>query len=177
LLQNEKSSNLLFGVSAKFYKDDTLGNSNDSQAFNAGLLWKIPKRNIFLASSIENYGNKYQYGTSYYDLPQKSKLGICGKILDDSVIFGIDCNRYEDNTTYGSFGTEVWLLKALAVRAGYDSKCDQDCAFTYGFGLSLKDLDIYFLYAWEVTLDYAVTSYNKKGDTQFLTLNFKLGAD
>ncbi len=165
------------GITAKIYEDRLSGQKAEGEAFDAGLLWKYPKKGFFIGATVQNLGSKVSYNNEEQDLPLKATLGIAGKMLCQKLIVGIDICKPEYNDVECELGVEYRFFDTIAARIGYNSRLGRNNGIAAGTGLILKQLDILFFYLREVNIDYAYEPYDKPGDSHWVSINFKFGAD
>lgn len=163
------------GVSVKFYKDEFDNKTTEDYVFDIGLFWQHKKYSIGLA--IENIGNKYKFDNQEYNLPLMTLLGFSYKIFPNfTTALAVNSLVYENKYNY-NLGLEYTILKFLTLGLGYDTNYDNELGIRTGIGITLKDIDFYFFYVRALDINYSISSYRKYGDSQFLTINLKLGAD
>lgn len=165
------------GASVKVYKEKMSGKRSEGEAYDVGLLWKYPRKHIYVAAAFQNFGKKAKYISEKFDLPYTTTLGVSGRILDEMLIVDMDVSIPSHADLVLKAGAEYWYMKTVALRFGYNSRIKQQSGLTVGFGLSLKEMDIHFFYGREITIDYAFTSYNDLEDLHRFSVNIKLGAD
>jgi hypothetical protein len=177
ILDGEESGRLLAGASIKLLSENIAGYTADNTVYDAGVLWHLPSSGLSLGLTAQNMGSKLSYSQSSFDPPSLIKAGAGYKTLNDSLVLAFDVNNPNQGDLFYNLGGEYYLLKALAVRAGYNSRSSQS-GISFGFGVNIEQLDFLFLmYARELTIDYAFIPMGDLGNTQRISLVLKLGAD
>jgi hypothetical protein len=165
------SENLGVGVTGKFFHADfapadltleKIDGSGSTVALDAGVLWKLPTRNLRLGASLTNLGPDISYINQNQSdpLPISLRIGAAYQALSDEVshlVLSVDVEqslvwlissavKTRAKEIYHG-GIEYRYINLLAGRIGY--VYDQDGDFkdaTYGLG---------FIYSNKVSFDYA----------------------
>jgi len=137
---------LFLGANAKLI-NSTLGGKYTANAIagDFGLLFRTIDSKVSIGMAVQNYGTELKYKEISETLPMNIRGGV-------ALVF----RQWEENTWLSTLdyiqtinepakihlGTELWLLKNLAVRAGY--KIGYNPVFTFGLGIL----------AYKVQMDY-----------------------
>lgn len=177
LFDREETGTVAIGASVKLLSEEIAGHTSDNNVFDGGLLWRLPSSNLSLGVAALNMGSKLSYAQDSFDPPTIIKGGVGFIAPDGNLRLGVDVNNPYHEDMFYSAGAEYYLLRALALRAGYNSRSDQG-GITFGFGISIRQIDFMFwMYARELTIDYAFVPMGDLGNTQRISLILKLGAD
>ena len=102
-------------------------------------------------------------------LPLTLKAGAAYRLLGQRLVLASDIDWLaQDRRAYLDLGTEYWLDKDLAVRAGYQVGHGADGLGTlvgFGAGLGIK--------LRQFTFDYAFVPFGDLGDTHRMTLGLR----
>jgi hypothetical protein len=180
ILNIQDSSIIMAGVGMKFYKEIIDDFEVKGEAYDVGILWRLPDINLSFGVSVRNMGTRVEYMDQKFDLPCKTVLGASKKILGDKLLVGADLSKLVDENFELNLGAELWFMNTIAFRCGYNPDIDPDRRITGGTGISLKQLDVFFFFVREISIDYACTTskeFDGDLDTQQISINFKLGAD
>jgi hypothetical protein len=169
------SNQFLAGATVKLVREEIGSDRADNNAFDGGLLWQNADQTAALGVSVLNMGPQAQYIREKYNLPLNIKAGASVRLMNDALLLAADINRPSYGTTGFNLGTEYWFLSTMAVRLGYDTRDDLGSGFTGGFGVSLREVDIFFFYASEITFDYAFLPSGDFDSMHRLSVNLKLG--
>lgn len=173
------------GLTAKLVNESYGANGYTTVAWDIGLIYRAPFRNLKIGMSILNFSNKVQFSGTYIDysysnsyltgteipfeswsLPMTFRFGAVIDVFSsgpNKMIAALDMVHPNDNVEQYNAGVEYAYDGKLFLRAGY-----QLSAYEGGFstGLGLK---------WNmITIDYAVSSLGNLGLTNRLSLGFKL---
>lgn len=177
VFKDEYAGMLSAGVTAKFTEEKIESVNAKSQAFDAGILWDNPGRTVSLGATLQNMGKQITYVDESYDLPLYFRAGGALRMLNNDFVVSAEAAQPKDGATGYLLGAEYWLVKTIAFRAGYDSRTDLGTGLSAGIGISLRQLNVYFLFAREVTFDYAFMQGKDTESIHRISLVMKLGAD
>jgi uncharacterized protein UPF0164 len=133
-------------------------------AYDIGALYKTPLDGFNVGFVIQNIGDKIEFFEVEDPLPLNYKLGLSYAAYDGRWNNTLDFNKYRDDNLKVNIGTEYWLDRSFAIRAGY--KADRDLeGLTFGFGIKAEE---YF------EIDYAFVDYAQLDATHRFSLLVKL---
>ncbi len=173
----ENSWQVLCGASARLLQEEADNEKANNMSFDAGTLLLTPLELLSFGFAVQNVGGKMSYASEKYDLPLNFKTGAALWLLDNSFIVAMDLNKPFYGRNWMALGTEYLLQDTLAFRVGYSTLSDAANGLSAGFGFKVRDLDLSFMYARELNIDYAFVPSGDLGDIHRITLLFKLGAD
>ena len=174
---NEYAGMFSAGVTAKFTEEKIESTNTKSQAFDAGILWDNPGRTVSLGAVLQNMGKTITYVDESYDLPLYVRVGGALRMLNNDFVVSAETAQPKDGTTGFLLGAEYWLVKTIAFRAGYDSRSDLGTGLSAGIGISLRQLDVFFMFAREMSIDYAFVQGKDTDSVHRISMVMKLGAD
>lgn len=177
VFEDNYSNKIMAGASAKFINEEMKNEKMNNLAFDAGVLCDIPAMRLSLGLSVQNMGGKLKYAAEEFDLPLIVRAGASYKMLNNSLLIGLDLSKPNYSGVRANIGAEYYFMKTIAVRAGYKPLGGQDLGISAGFGISMEQLDVLFMYMRELNIDYAFVPYGELGDTHKITLTLKLGAE
>ncbi len=177
LLDDATAGAFRAGINAKFYKEEILNNELSWNAYDTGLLWNEAHCPLSLGASIQNINKDIHNPDRDSELPQTGRLGISYGLFDKKWILSSDYIKAINDDPRFALGTEFNLVGPLILRAGYKSNSANTNNLTGGIGVTLTNVDLYFLYARELCFNYAYTSFISEGDVQYFSIIIKLGAE
>jgi hypothetical protein len=175
VLASSIAGNIFVGINSKFLTEDVDSIKYTDVCGDVGILWKAAYRPLSAGIAYQNIGPKMRYLQSEYNLPQTIKAGIAYSYK--SLSTAIDVSVPQSARMNFSLGTEYPLANAFVIRAGYNSRLDEGIGLTCGIGMYLKEVDMFFMYARAVEINYAFIPYGDLGSMQRISIVFKLGAD
>ena len=177
LYEERSFGELAAGTSAKFITEQ-IGSSNaNAAACDIGVLWKMPFYNACLGLTRQNMGGDIQDDSEAFALPSNTKLSASAKAFYGALTMNIDLNKPDVSQQTYNLGTEYNYKDTIYLRLGYNNKYSDTSGLTTGIGMSLKQLDVLFLYASEVRIDYAFIPDLELGNVNKISITMKLGAD
>jgi hypothetical protein len=143
---------------------DTL--KENAMAVDAGILARTPVENLTVGAAMRNFGTNIGPDS----MPLTFKGGAAYKLLQNKLVLASDIDWLTtERRGYWSFGTEFWVSRNLAVRAGYQlghgSDQLQSSLVGLGAGLGVKFN--------RFTMDYAFIPYGDLGDTHRMTIGLR----
>lgn len=173
--EDDKTGAFSMGVNAKMLEETNRGAATvKGNAFDAGLRWQYPHKNIFASYVLRNIGPKFN---ETLDMPKNSIIGAGAKMFNERLTLDIEHNTPSEGSQYCSVGAEWMAFQMIALRAGYSSGLKEGRGISAGAGLVLKQIDILFNYIHEIDLDYSYLPYADGKGTQRLSVVIKFGAD
>ena len=173
------------GLTAKLVKEKYGNNGYTTVAWDVGLIYRAPFRNLKIGMSILNFSNKVQYSGTYIDysnsnsyltntelpfdywsLPMTFRFGAVIDVYNsgaNKVIAAMDMVHPNNNVEQYNIGIEYAYDATVFLRMGYQLTAYEG-GFSTGFGLK-----------WNmITLDYAISALGNLGLTNRLSLGFNL---
>jgi len=177
VLDDEYAGAFRLGATAKMYKEELLGAEYNWHAYDAGFLWNASHFPLSFGASIQNANKDIHNPARERELPQTERAGLSYGFFDKQLNVSADCIKAISDDLRYAVGAEYNVVGPLILRGGYRSNDTNQNNLTAGVGLCLKQVDLYFIYAREICLDYAYTSFLTQGDVQYCSVTIKLGAD
>ncbi len=177
IFDGDSTGDIALGASVKFVTEEIMDIDAKAMAIDLGIIWKIPDYNFSLGISRQNIGQNIKYDSEEFALPANTKYSASLKPFDQKITINADMNEPDDSKTEYNFGAEYNCDSAIYLRVGYNSLYSDIGGLTTGIGLSLKQLDVVFLYASEVRIDYAFIPDSDLGNMNKISITMKLGAD
>jgi len=146
-------------------------------AFDAGVLWKLPLYNACIGLTRQNIGSNIRYEEEEFALPTNTKLSLSAKAFYEALTMNLDLNKPDASSIIYNFGVEYIFENTMYLRLGYNNKYADICGLTTGIGVCFKQVDVFFLYASEVSIDYAFIPDSELGNMNKISISMKLGAD
>jgi hypothetical protein len=177
LYQNESLGEIAAGASAKFVTEEIRDNNAKSIAVDGGLLWKMPLYNACVGLTRQNTGQNMKYVSEEFALPANTKLSLSTKALYGALTLNLDLNKPDVSNMTSNIAAEYIIEDTISLRLGYNNKYTDTNGLTTGIGVTFKQLDMMFLYASEVSFDYAFIPGSELGNVNIISVTMKLGAD
>lgn len=131
-------------------------NTDLSVNYNAGLKY----RNLRFAMGIFNFGESLTFVNEEYPLPTIFIFGMSFNALETSeykLKISSSAKKPNDGAPLGQIGTEVEIIKAFYLRAGYNLGHE---VAKYAFGTGLK---MNFIGNIKIRVDYALNNFSELG--------------
>lgn len=182
------------GLTAKFIREKLFNETAQGAAFDIGVLYQTPFRNLTLGAAITNFGTKMRldgrdiffnedplpeqgsvdqipskYRTENFEIPLNLRFGLAWKVTeteDYSILAIADGSHPNDNTEYINSGVEIALRDIIFLRAGYKALYLQDSeqGMTFGAGLHYNTVGA------NLKLDFGWADYGNLKDVKFVSL-------
>lgn len=172
------------GLTAKLVHEKYGNNGYSTVAWDIGIIYRAPFKNLKIGMSILNFSNKVQYSGTYIDysnsksyltntelsfdewsLPMTFRFGAVIDVYDkgaNKLIAAMDMIHPNDNREQYNIGLEYAYDQTVFFRAGYKLTADTG-GFSTGLGLKWNN----------IVLDYALCSMGDLGLTNRLSLGFE----
>jgi hypothetical protein len=174
LFSSDGFGDLMMGVNAKYFDETANDSTIHGMAYDTGVLWKYPHKNIYLDAVYSNFGSKFN---DTIELPAAFKCGAGAKMFNEALLLDVEENVPDHDQNYFTAGTELTIFRSIALRAGYNSNLNDGKGITAGAGLRIEQLDIYFVFIREIDVDYSIMPWASAAGIQKLSVNLKFGAD
>lgn len=112
---------------------------------------------------LQNLGSAINVGGTPFGQPLTVRVGAAGRFWQRRALISTDVSIPVDNSIIPGVGAEVWVARALALRAGWRGGYASQPTAGLGFRFSIFQLD----YAWQ--------PYSELGTTQRLTASLLFG--
>ncbi len=181
------------GFTAKFIQESLFNETARGGAFDIGVLYDTPFKNVTLGASISNFGSKLQldgrdiffnesplddqgavdevpskFRTESFELPLYFRFGLAWKAMDTedmSILVTTDGLQPNDNTEVVNSGIEVGFKDILFLRGGYKSLFLENNEQGATFGLGLQ----YDAVGTNLKLDFGWADYGRLDDVKFVS--------
>ena len=186
------------GFTGKFIQERIFNESAFGGAFDIGVLYNTPFKNLTLGASISNFGTKMQldgrdlyfnedpqnntqgnidnvaskYRTDPFELPLSMRFGLAWKAVtqeDYSVTAIVDGVQPNDNSEYLNTGLEMALKNALFLRAGYKGLLYDDGEEGLTFGAGIK----YSTVGTHLNFDFGWADFGRLENVKFVSFSVK----
>ncbi|MEK7813401.1 MAG: PorV/PorQ family protein, partial [Candidatus Desantisbacteria bacterium] len=156
-----------FGMSFKYIQQKIENEDASALAFDIGLLYQYPIKNIKWGLSVQNIGTRLIFIDKSESLPLIYRGGMSYKASDDSLLLAADIISSADDDWRLKFGIEYVAAPSLTLRCGYDSNNSLNNGFSFGAGFNSPLCH----------LDYAYVPYGDLGNTNCLSISFLFHED
>ena len=164
-LSKRMKENLSLGMSIKYLNQKVAEERAAGYGADLGLFYRLSKLNLGLL--IQNLGPKMKFVKEEFSLPFNIKGGLSYKGIKNAIL-AFDVNLPRDNKTSYHLGGEYRIGNVLALRAGYNSKIEEE-GLSAGFGVKFK------MARFDAQLDAAYVPYGDLGDAYRVSLLTKFG--
>lgn len=174
------SYNIDIGITPKYLSEKLKSSESKSAstiAFDLGMTYRMPVKNLTCAAVIQNLGSGLKYGPNAEKLPMNFKLGTAYRMFENNCTLAFDLNFPNDNKPAASLGGEYWYKDHLAGRCGYKYQGGLDWNGNDSGGIGGLYLGVGLkMAAWSriVGLDYAWSTQGYLGTVHRLALNVYL---
>lgn len=181
------------GITGKYVQESIFNVDAIGAAFDLGVLYDTPFKNLTLGASITNFGTKMrlggrdlffnnnplteagsvdqvpsEYRTDDFEMPLSLRFGLAWRAVHTeniTVTALADGNQPNDNSEYLNSGLEVAIKNVLFLRGGYKALFldDSEQGLTLGAGLR------YDAVGTNVKLDFAWADYGRLNNVKFVT--------
>ncbi|MCX5797685.1 MAG: PorV/PorQ family protein [Elusimicrobia bacterium] len=159
---------LSVGVGGKYIRETLDSTTRDDAAFDFGALYAVPLlRGLSLGAALQNLGQTVRYDQASENQPLVFRLGgsYGREWLGASHTLSLDVIRERNDTAYLAVGVETVILKALALRLGYNQGNDAGVGMTAGVGYEIQNF----------SFDYAIVPYGSLGYSNRAAVTFRWG--
>lgn len=181
------------GLTGKFIQENIFNESAKGAAFDVGVLYQTPFKDLSLGAAITNFGTKMRldgrdiffnedplpeqgsvdqvpgkYRTENFEIPLNLRFGLAWKVAqneDYSILAVADGSHPNDNAEYINSGVEIALRNIIFLRAGYKALYLQDSeqGATFGVGLRFDSVGA------NLKLDFSWADYGNLKDVKFVS--------
>jgi hypothetical protein len=140
--------------------------------FDFGTQFRTGIKSLVFGMSVRNFSAEMKYAEEGFQTPLVFNLGISmnlmdliGEVgLDQSLYMSIDASHYRDHPEQIKIGLEYKILKAFALRGGYQSVNDLGTGMSFGLGIS----------QFGFAFDYSYTPFGVFNNVQRMTARFTM---
>lgn len=150
------NESLSLGCSIKLFNQSIDSFSENGAAADIGAFYLYSPWELRLGGVIQNLGGS---------LPQTIKLGAAKRLIDDRLNLALDINLPADNRSYLSLGGEFKIVPQFTLRAGFNTRSEENAGGNFGIGLGL-DLSRF-------AVDYGYVPYGDLGSAHRVGLRFQ----
>jgi len=149
------NESLSLGASIKLFNQNIDSFSENGGAADIGAFYLYSPWGLRLGGVIQNLGGS---------LPQTIKLGVAKRLLEDRLNLALDINLPRDNGAYLSLGGEFQIVPQFALRAGFNTRSEENAGGNFGIGLGLN--------LSRFAVDYGYVPYGDLGSAHRVGLRF-----
>ncbi len=181
------------GFSAKFVQESLFNLSARGAAFDLGILYDTPFKNLTLGATISNFGSKMRldgrdlffnddpssdvgsvdqvpakYRTDDFDMPVNLKFGLAWKMINQeevTVTAVADGIQPNDNSESVNTGLEIGFKNILFLRGGYKALFLNDSEEGATFGAGIK----YDQVGTNLRFDFGWADYGRLSNVKFVS--------
>jgi hypothetical protein len=152
--------------------ETSVSNKLTPLVFDFGTQFKTGIKSLVFGMSVRNFSAEMKYAEEGFQTPLVFNLGISmnlmdlvGEVgLDQSLYMSIDASHYRDHPEQIKIGLEYKILKAFALRGGYQSVNDLGNGMSFGLGIS----------QFGFAFDYSYTPFGVFNNVQRMTARFSM---
>ncbi|MFQ5605393.1 MAG: PorV/PorQ family protein [bacterium] len=185
------------GITGKYIQESIFNETARGGAFDIGVMYDTPFKNLRIGASISNFGSKMrldgrdlkfneapinepgavdevpsQFKTESFDMPLNFRFGIAWKLVDNenmSVLTVADGLQPNDNNESVNGGIELGFKNVLFLRGGYKSLFLADSEQGATFGVGLK----YDVVGANLKFDFGWADYGRLKNVKFVSFAIK----
>ncbi len=185
------------GFTGKFVQESIFNVTARGAAFDLGILYYTPIRNLSLAASMSNFGTKMQLDgrdlffnedplpvqggvsevpaklrTEKYDMPLNLKFGLAWRAIKNDnveIVAAADGNQPNDNSEYINSGIEIGFQNIIFLRGGYKALFLENSEQGLTFGAGLK----YDAVGTNLKFDFGWADYGRLKNVKFVSFAIK----
>jgi hypothetical protein len=157
-----------FGMTVKWISSKIEKESAYTFSVDVGEIYR-PKRlkGFSFSVCVQNIGPKMKFIREEDDLPLTLRIGTAYRLMDGDAQVALDFVKLRDYDWKVCLGTEWWITKSFAIRAGYNSQIFSDLGIGITLGAELSVSTFSFCYAY--------IPYNELGNTHRLSFSTHFG--
>jgi hypothetical protein len=152
--------------------ETSVSNKLTPLVFDFGTQFRTGIKSLVFGMSVRNFSAEMKYAEEGFQTPLVFNLGISmnlmdlvGEVgLDQSLYMSIDASHYRDHPEQIKIGLEYKILKAFALRGGYQSVNDLGNGMSFGLGIS----------QFGFAFDYSYTPFGVFNNVQRMTARFTM---
>lgn len=181
------------GITGKFIQENIFNETARGGAFDIGILYDTPFKNVTLGAAISNFGTKLKldgrdlffnedplpaegsvdevpskFRTDNFELPLNFRFGLAWKVVhsnDITIIAAADGTQPNDNTEFVNSGFELGIRNVLFLRGGYKALFLENSEQGATFGVGLR----YDAVGTNLKLDFGWADYGRLNDVKFVS--------
>lgn len=185
------------GFTGKFLQERIFNLSARGAAFDLGVLYDTPVKNLTLGATISNFGTKMrlsgrdlffnaspsqqqgavdevpsEYRTNSYDIPLNLKFGLAWMAHQDdnlSLMATVDGSQPNDNNESINSGVEVGVKDVVFLRVGYKALLLENSEQGLTFGAGIR----YDTVGANMTFDFGWADYGLLENVKFVSLGVR----
>jgi hypothetical protein len=151
---------------------ESVSNKLTPLVFDFGTQFRTGIKSLVFGMSVRNFSAEMKYAEEGFQTPLVFNLGISMNLmdligdeipLDQSLYMSIDASHYRDHPEQIKIGLEYKILKAFALRGGYQSVNDLG-GLSFGLGIS----------QFGFAFDYSYTPFGVFNNVQRMTARFSM---
>lgn len=185
------------GFTGKYIQENLFNEIGRGAAFDIGVLYQTPFRNLSLGASITNFGTKMRlegrdiffnedplpeqgsvdqipskYKMESFNIPLFLRFGLAWTVVENEsykILALADGAHPNDNTEYINSGIEVGLKNIIFLRAGYKALFMQDSEEGLTFGAGLQ----YDTVGMNLKFDFGYADFGRLKNVQFVSVGIR----
>lgn len=182
------------GFTGKFVQESIFNETARGGAFDIGVLYDTPFKNVTLGASVSNFGTKMKldgrdiffnedplpeqgpvdqvpakFRTESFDMPLNFRFGLAWKVIKNenlTLIAAADGTQPNDNSEYLNTGAELGIKNILFVRGGYKAIFLENSEQGATFGVGLR----YDAVGTNLKFDFGWADYGRLKNVKFVSL-------
>lgn len=181
------------GLTGKFVQENLFNETARGGAFDIGVLYNTPFKNLTLGATITNFGTEMslegrdtffnenpvpdpgsveevpaKFRTKSYDMPLSLRFGLAWKVVQNenvTLIATADGTNPNDNSEHVNSGFELALKDILFIRGGYKALFLENSEQGATFGVGLR----YDAVGTNLKLDFGWADFGRLKDVKFVS--------
>lgn len=185
------------GFTGKYVQERIFNVTSRGAAFDLGIIYDTPVKNLTLGASITNFGTKMRldgrdlyfnedplteqgsveevpakYRTESYNMPLNLRFGVAWRAVHNEhfqIVAAVDGNQPNDNSEYINSGIELGLQNVIFLRTGYKSLFQQNSEQGLTFGAGIR----YDAVGTNLKFDFGWADYGRLKNVKFVSFAIK----
>ncbi len=185
------------GFTGKFIQESLWNETARGAAFDIGVIYSTPFKNLTLGAAITNFGTKMRldgrdvffnddplieegsvdqvpskYRLESFEIPLNLRFGLSYKAVENqdlTIMIAVDGSHPNDNTEYINSGVEIGLKNILFLRGGYKNLLMDNSEQGATFGAGLR----YDAVGTNLKLDFAWADFGRLKNVKFVSLTIR----
>jgi hypothetical protein len=159
------SCGLALGGGFKFVRESLGPVAGQTELFDLGAAWRPERGDLSLGLALLDLGPGVSYDTSQGPSPTELVAGVADRFYGESLVVALDGHFPRGQAPHGGFGAELWVLDALAFRAGLELLQDEGAGIRAGLGFRFQRFQV----------DYAFSVMGDLGQTHHAAVTLRFG--
>lgn len=136
-----------WGLSLTQISESLAGRTARATAVDAGFLFRPGPAPVRLSAALRNMGGKASFGREETSLPRSLDLGASYQGFSDALMTTVEYHRPDSGSAVLRGGAELWVYKAMALRAGFTAGREAGTGLSFGAGFKFGMMQVDYAFA------------------------------